>query len=185
MKNKKLIIHIILLFLTAGIGNVIYLLLDSKTNKEVSSNSYVNDQYIDNVIQRTEEYEKIDTKYKYYINKHYDILENVRELYSKAINSDNIFNSFSEECVKLCYDDLAIAPNIIEWQKELCKIQEKDYIPLNYGTHKYLINILIKQNKYTEALDVCNKYINLDLIDDGTKGGIIERKNKIIKLLNK
>lgn len=33
MKNKKLIIHIILFFLTAGIGNVIYLLIDNKPNK--------------------------------------------------------------------------------------------------------------------------------------------------------
>ena len=133
----------------------------------------------------TNELNKLDNEYKHYINRHYDILDKVKVLYSKAINSDSIFNSYSEKCIKLCYDDLNIAPKIIEWHKEFCKLQRKDYFSLNYGTHKYLINILVKQQKYTEALDVCNKYIALKLIDDGTKGGIEERKNKIIKLINK
>ena len=128
----------------------------------------------------------IDKKYEYYINIHYAILEKLKNgLYSDAIGSDSIYNDYSNECIKLGYKDLEIAPFIIQWQKELEKVQKREYVPLNYGSSKYLINILKKQNRIEDAIEVCNKYIELGLIDDGTKGGIIKRKESLLNLLKK
>ena len=78
-----------------------------------------------------------------------------------------------------------MAPYIIQWHNEKIIAEKRNHYTLGYGSHKYLIKILEKQEKYAEAIDVCNKYIELNLIDDGTKGGIIERKNRITKKLNK
>lgn len=122
-----------------------------------------------------------DKKYEIYWKRHYDILNEIRfNLYSKSINEKNIFNKYSVKCLQLCYEDLNLAPHVIEWEKEKCKILNQKYIPLNYGSHKYLIMILEKQGKYDEAIDICNRYISLGLIDDGTKGGITKRREKLI-----
>ena len=127
-------------------------------------------------------------KYNYnkYVNRHYDILNILQfDLYPKAISEDNIFNEYAEKCIELCIEDLKIAPFFIEWYKKECEIINKKNSSINYGTNKYLIKILEKQERYEEAINYCNKYISLGLTDDGTKGGIIARKEKLKKKLNK
>lgn len=124
--------------------------------------------------------------YKKCMERHYNILNEIRfNLYSQAINEDNIFNEYSEKCIKLCIEDLSIAPYVNEWWKNDCEIYNREYVPLNYGSNKYLLKLLEKQKRYEEALIYCNQYIELGLTDDGTKGGIIARKERIKKLLNK
>lgn len=141
--------------------------------------------YIDNTLKTSTKTNEIEKKYSQYIDLHYTILEKLTSMYSNAINSNNIFNDYSEECIKLCYKDLEIAPFIIQWQQELAIAHNVEYIPLNYRSHKYLINILKKQNRIEEAITVCDKYIELGLIKDGTKGGISKRKENLLKLLKK
>lgn len=147
---------------------------------------YSSNHYVDKAINNSKKQKQIEQKYSKYINMHYLILEKVKSgLYSDAINSENIDNDYSTECIKICYKDLEIAPFIIQWQKELATALKRDYVPLDYGSHKYLINILKKQNKIEEAINVCDKYIELGLIDDGTKGGIIKRKEDLLKVIKK
>lgn len=128
----------------------------------------------------------VDQKYEKYWKRHYEILNLIQfDYYPKAINSKNIFNDYAFACIKLGYEDLSLAPYIIQWHNEKIIAEKRNHYTLGYGSHKYLIKILEKQEKYAEAIDVCNKYIELNLIDDGTKRGIIERKNRITKKLNK
>lgn len=126
----------------------------------------------------------IDKKYKRYINRHYEILEDLktnRNLYSKAINYNDINNKYTEECIKLCYEDYNLAKYIIQWQQELSMLMNEKYVPLNYGSNCILLKLLEKQRKYKEAIEMCDNYIKLGLINDGTKGGIINRKERLIK----
>lgn len=145
---------------------------------------YFSDYYIEKSSSLSEKMDKIDRKYKPYINRHYEILEDLktnRNLYSKAINYGDINNKYTEECIKLCYEDYNLAEYIIHWQQELAMLMSKKYVPLNYGSNGILIKLLEKQGKYKEAIEMCNNYIKLGLIDDGTKGGIIIRKERLIK----
>lgn len=145
---------------------------------------YSSDYYIEKSSSLSKKRETIDRKYKQYINRHYEILEDLkinRNLYSKAINCNDINNEYIEECIKLCYEDYSLAEYIIRWQKELSILMNKKYISLNYGSNCILLKLLEKQGKYKEAIEMCNNYIELGLINDGTKGGIIARKERLIK----
>ncbi len=141
---------------------------------------------IDNELMISNLLKQNDRRYEKYWKRHYEILNIIQfNLYSKAINEDNIFNKYSEQCIKLAYEDLELAPMVIEWQKEEAKILNEKYVPLSYGSHKYLLKLLEKQRKYSEAIFICDKCIELGLNYDGTKGGIKGRKQKLIKLQNK
>lgn len=145
-----------------------------------------NERTYDEMIQQVQKWKENNEIYKKYYQRHYEILEELQfNLYSKAINESNIFNQYAEKCIDLCIEDLNLAPKIIEWWKIDCEINNRDYVPLNYGSNKYLLKLLEKQEKYEEAINYCDRYIQLGLNDDGTKGGIIARKEKFIKLLNK
>jgi hypothetical protein len=132
-------------------------------------------------------YKKTDTlekKYEQYIDRHYEILEDLkinRNLYSKAINCKDINNEYTNECIKLCYEDYKLAEHIINWQKELAVILNKKYVPINYGSNSILLKLLEKQEKYKEAIEMCDNYIKLGLTNDGTNGGIIKRKERLLK----
>lgn len=187
-RNNSILIHILLFIFTAGIGNIIYLIYQYN-KKTTTMNTKIkiedDDKILQNRLNETELWKNNNMKYKTYLDRHYEILETLNfNLYSKAINNENIFNSYSDECIKLCYEDLELAPKVIEYWKEDSKIRNEKYIPLNYGSHKILIKLLEKQKKYDDAIIVCDKYIDLGLNNDGTKGGIIARKEKIIKLKN-
>jgi len=140
--------------------------------------------HLEKSISISREKEIIDRKYKPYIDRHYEILEDLkinRNLFSKAINCSDINNAYTKECIKLCYEDYGLAEYIIRWQKELSILMNEKYVPLNYGSSSILIKLLEKQGKYEEAIKMCNNYIELGLINDGTKGGIVARKERLIK----
>ena len=123
-----------------------------------------------------------EEKYKKIYQRHYQIIEKIKfDLYPKTINEKNAEDKNTFECIKLCYDDLSLAPMMVEYWKKDAEIRKEKYVPLNYCSHKYLIMLLIKLGQKEEALKVCNYYINLGLYNDGTKGGLIARKEKILK----
>lgn len=143
-------------------------------------------QNIEKIQNETKDFFENSKKYKVYWTRHYEIIDKIRfELYSKAINEENIHNNYAEECIKLGYEDLNLAPVIIEYWKEEARIRKEEYKPLNYGSHIYLLKLLEKQQRYEEAINVCNEYIKLGLTNDGTKGGIVKRKEKLIQLNKK
>lgn len=127
------------------------------------------------IIQNDKKYESITTR-------HYQLLDLIKEKYTKAINKDNIFNKEANQCIKFCIQDLLLAPKMIEYWKNESEIRGEIYNPLNYASHKYLLKLLEKQKRYAEAIQLCQIYIKLGLTNDGTKGGIVKRLENFKKI---
>lgn len=130
----------------------------------------------------SEKSKKLENEYTKYIEEHYKILETLRKnLYSKAINQDNVINEYSEKVIELCKQDLKNAPYLVKYWTDL---RGKEFLKRTlYGTNLYLIKILEKQGKIEEAIKFCDIYINLGLDFDGTRNGIKGRKEKLLKKL--
>lgn len=128
---------------------------------------------------------ELKNKYKDYTDKQFRIHEELMysNLYSKAINQKNIFNKYSDKYINLCNQLLQILPETLEYDKEEAKISKLDRA-FNYCDRNItnMIQLLEKQEKYNEIINVCNYLLSLGITEDGTKKGI---KGRIEKAVNK
>lgn len=128
---------------------------------------------------------ELKNKYKDYTDEQFRIHEELMysNLYSKAINQKNIFNKYSDKYINLCNQLLQILPETLEYDKEEAKISKLDRA-FNYCDRNItnMIQLLEKQEKYNEIINVCNYLLSLGITEDGTKKGI---KGRIEKAVNK
>ena len=101
--------------------------------------------------QRDNKLNELKSKYKEYITLKFNILEELMysNLYSKAINQQNIFNKYSDKYIDLCNQLLQVLPKTLEYDKEeanICNLERE----FNY-CYKDIVNmirLLEKQEKY-------------------------------------
>lgn len=137
--------------------------------------------------QRDLKLNELNNKYIEYTQKKYNIIDELMnsDLYSKAINQENIFNEYSHKYVDLCNQLLQILPQTLEYDKEeakICKLESN----FNY-CNKYIIDfikLLEKQEKYYEIINVCKYLLSLEVTEDGTKKGVRGRITKAVSSFN-
>ena len=136
--------------------------------------------------------------------RHFELLGLIK---SSRANGDN------EKCEKYCLEDIALYPVYIEEIKqkeekriEIAKAELADIsagrksasqnyidllsgagqqfiIPTRFSSFETLAKLYQKQGRFAEALEICEKALGYG-IRDGTKGGFIERKRRLINLQN-
>lgn len=137
--------------------------------------------------QRDLKLNELNNKYIEYTQKKYNIINELMnsDLYSKAINQENIFNEYSHKYIDLCNQLLQILPQTLEYDKEEAKIYK---LESNFNCcNKYIVNfikLLEKQEKYNEIINVCRYLLSLEITEDGTKKGVKGRIEKAVSNFN-
>lgn len=109
------------------------------------------------------------------MNRHYELLEKERILYSKVHQSGNYHGPDAYRFEALCLEDISIAEEFIA----LCNECNQD-IP-SYPAFKQLAIFYEKQGNYHLAIPLCDEAIRLGFTDDGTKDGMKGRLARLEK----
>lgn len=122
-------------------------------------------------------------KYQSLWNEHFNNLKLISELYSKAIEEENIYNNFTQQVIEICLKDISIAQDLMNCCIKQAKINNQNIeenVPV-YSSFITLAEIYEKQGKYQEAIDICNKSINMGYTRNEPKGHLQERIDKLNK----
>lgn len=111
------------------------------------------------------------------VARHFECLEKVVENYNNVTKNKAYFGKYAETVIANGLEDIAIAPEFIK----CCK--ENDELIPTYPSFKILALLYEHREEYEEALIVCKQAVNLGFVDDGTKGTMTKRIEKLKKLL--
>ena len=106
--------------------------------------------------------------------------EMYHKLYSKAINQKNIFNQYSEQYINLCEKYLILLPKKIEYERQREKIEGYGNSSICNRLLKQYILLLDKQENYIKEGELIHYLMGLGITEDGTKGGLKTRAEKLI-----
>lgn len=128
-------------------------------------------------------------KYSNTWQKYAEYREKINHYYSNFINNE-LNQSDLTKLENYCNKYLELIPDIIKSLKEEKSITNDTNVIINDQSYysfvyKKLVLAYEKQGNYQKAIDICQKSIDLGIIDDGTKGGFIGRAEKLSKKLNK
>lgn len=112
-------------------------------------------------------------------NKHFACLEKEIELYKKVCQTGDCNGDAARELINVCNDDISIATDFYN----LCMACDEP-VP-NYAAFKYLAMLFEKRGEYRAAISVCEVAIAKGYSDDGTKGGMYGRIERLKKKINK
>lgn len=128
----------------------------------------------------------IKRKYRKLIQQYREYLTRQRVFYS--IDTINGVNTYSNEYLVVSEEIIAIFPSIVSYINEISKYASFDdryeKIPGSY-IFKTLSIYYQKQNRFDDAIRICEKAIECGCIDDGTKSGMYGRLERLQKKLNK
>ncbi|NIK12833.1 hypothetical protein [Alkalibacillus almallahensis] len=91
-----------------------------------------------------------------------------------------------DDCIELCKESIRLAPDVLEEMKyEHYEILEhtNEFVPPSIPSFKRLSIIFENQERYQEAIEICDIALSLQL-KDGTKGGFEGRRKRLEKKLN-
>lgn len=131
------------------------------------------------------ELDALKRKYSTIENKHFSLLEKESTTYSQLCKTNNWMGKDAERLVKICLDDIALADRMRDCWLEEKKIQHTGGELPHYPAFETLVKTYEKQGRFSDAIQVCKKAIDLGFSDDGTKGGMqgrIERLEKKMKV---
>ena len=126
------------------------------------------------------EYEDIFEKVVDYNSKIYN-------LYSTAINQDNINNKFSEQCEDVCYELIGIYPEYRRKAEDFNNMWEiRSFADEHCSSIEILAKLYEKQDRILDAIKICIKGTILENNIDNTFyfgriGRLIKKYNKINK----
>lgn len=112
-------------------------------------------------------------------NRHYDLLNEINEVYSSVISKKAYTGSLARRLEALCIEDIQIAPRI--W-KELKKGSLS--VPV-YPSYRQLATLYERRGEYDKAAEICRRAISDGYNDDGTKMKMSGRLARIEKQLTK
>lgn len=156
-------------------------LFKSNKKENIKNNQY---KYYSNDLK---EWCLIKDNYHSLWNEHFKNLEEIDKLYSKAIKEVDINNNYTLQTIELCLEDISLAQDLMDCSVKQAQINKQDIennIPV-YSSFTTLAKLYEKQFKYQEAINICEKAIEIGYLKDGTKGGYIARIEKLKKKLNK
>ena len=108
--------------------------------------------------------------------RHYENLVTLLECYKKVTAKKDYFGADANLLIKLCEDDIKIAPEFIDLHKKYNQV-----IP-SYPAFKKLAMLYEKRKEFDCAATVCVQAIKFGFIDDGTKGTMYGRLSRMLKL---
>ena len=109
------------------------------------------------------------------IRGHYDLIAKEMELYSAVTKSKNYFGAAAEQFIALANEDIKLARLFYD-------LAEKYKQPLpEYYSFKRLAVLYEHRGEYKNAIGVCEAAIYCHFDDDGTKGGMQARLERLKK----
>ena len=112
------------------------------------------------------------------VAQHFDFMENVVENYNRVTKNKEYFGKYAENVISNGKKDIAIAAEFIK-----CCNENNELLP-TYPSFKILALLYEHRKEYKEALDVCQQAVSLGFVDDGTKGTMTKRIEKLEKMLS-
>lgn len=188
LKKRSIFFHIFATFFTGGIWAIIYIyckLTSSNTVKEKTYKQYVEEyNFLGN--DNLDDYIRIEKKYSKVLDQHFKNIEKINMLYTIANNLSLPNSSEMQQVINLCLDDIALAPQIYNYCKEMAIHYNQDLENhlFNYVSFQRLAIIYEKQGEYQKAIDICRQAIELGFYKDGTAGQMPGRMARLMKKLN-
>ena len=122
----------------------------------------------------------IDDYYRFQNEKvnrqHYKNLATLLECYKKITATKDYFGTTADKLIKLCEEDIKVAPDFIKLYQKY-----NQEIP-SYPAFKKLAMLYEKRGEFDCAATVCVEAIRLGFVEDGTKGTMYGRLEKLLKL---
>jgi len=88
----------------------------------------------------------------------------------------------TQEVIDLCLKDIQDAPKLMEYAKKWAAMQGSTIVfSPQYDSFRRLAIIYERQGKYVEAIDICNRAIELGIEDEGSSISLKERRKKLIE----
>ena len=109
------------------------------------------------------------------LRQHYNLLADEERLYSRVHQSGDYRSSDAYHFEAVCKEDISLAEEFVQLHKKY-----NQTIP-HYPCFKQLAIFYEKQGNYHLAITVCEEAIRLGFEDDGTKGGMTGRIEKLEK----
>lgn len=141
-------------------------------------NCYDHSQYFDN-------WYKLQQQYETALTQHFQLLAEIEEQYSIAVNQDCIDNRYTDKCLKLCIRDISLASNLYKFWERESKIMHTTFELPHYSSFEKSAKLLEKLNQYEYAINICIYALKLGFTKDGSKGGLKGRLARLLKKYNK
>lgn len=121
-----------------------------------------------------------ETLIKMDVEAHFNFLGMINDRYRSANQKDDPFSPAMDEVIALCKQDIALADSVYtHFINEGLGTEDRPMV--NYSSFQRLAIIYEKRGMYEEAIGVCEQAINKGFPDDGTKGGMAARIDKMNK----
>lgn len=106
----------------------------------------------------------------------------IKDLYSSVSKGAFVDDSYMGKIINLCIEDIGLAHDVLRYQKDIdVLIFGKEYSEYYYYSFIRLAVIYEKQKRYQEAIRICENAIRLKATNDGTKGGMKGRLERLKK----
>lgn len=139
----------------------------------------IDDNYDDNT-ERIIAVDNLVKKYNFELHDSLRLGQEIKQKYSVAINQNNIFNKFTDECEKLCIKCIKYAPAMLEYQKQYDKLYERKNDMYSFSAFTYLTKIYERKQEYDKAIFTC-----IDALKMGYRNDSESRIARMIKKYNK
>lgn len=114
------------------------------------------------------------------VESHFKYLDMINDRYRSANQKEDPFSPAMDEVIALCKQDIALAASVYtHFTKEGLGTNDKPMVV--YPSFQRLAIIYEKRGMYEEAMAVCEQAIEKGFPDDGTKGGMPARLDKMKK----
>jgi len=145
---------------------------EEKRQEEAEFNAYLEEHKALDALERR--YSSID-------GKHFSLLESEGSLYSQLHKSGAWTSKNASRLIKICLDDIAIADKMRDYWLEEKRIRHVGGNLPSYPAFETLAKLYERQERYAEAVQICKSAIALGYTDDGTKGGMRGRIERLEK----
>jgi hypothetical protein len=130
--------------------------------------------------------ENLQKEYEYIINNHFNLMNEIQQVYSIAINQPSIKNKYTEKCKELCKKDISLSKDYIEYLKKIhfsYGYKDEPFIG-TYPSFSTLAKIYEKEKEYQKGILVCINALRIGYKLDTSKGGLQGRLARLIKKYN-
>lgn len=117
-----------------------------------------------------------DQQYRDEVKRYYDEMDKINRLWSVVSNLGDFNGERAQELEKMCIDDIYYFGRM----KSFCEIHDYE-VPKHVPAYVRLCMLYEKQQRWEEAMHICEEAIVMDATEDGTKGSMFGRMARISK----